>query len=42
MPSFDLSRAEMVILAITVVLVILPSRLAWIGNLVGRLLAPKR
>lgn len=36
MPSFDLSRDELVFLLVVLALVVLPSRLSWLGNLVGR------
>ena len=42
MPSFDLSYGDVVIIAVTLVLVVLPSRLAWMGNVLGRLLSRKR
>ena len=38
MPSFDLSRDEIIFLAMALALVVLPSRLSWLGNRLGRLL----
>ena len=37
MPSFDLTSGEMAFLALILALVVLPSRLSSIGNLLGRL-----
>jgi hypothetical protein len=42
MPSFDLSLDELIMLAMILALVVLPSRLKAIGDLVGRLVkSPK-
>ena len=37
MPSFALTTSEIILIFITLVLVVLPSRLSQIGNLLGRL-----
>ena len=43
MPSFDLTRDEVVFLAVVLALVVLPSRLTTLGNLLGRLVkGPRR
>jgi len=36
MPAFDLTRDEIIFLLMVVALVVLPSRLSWLGNLLGR------
>jgi hypothetical protein len=41
MPSLDLTTGDLVMLALTIVLVVLPSRLSSIGNLLGRLIKGK-
>ena len=37
MPSFDLSSDEIVIIFIMLALVVIPSRISFLGNLLGRL-----
>jgi hypothetical protein len=41
MPSFDLTSGDLILMAIAIALVLLPSQLPKIGNLIGRLVRGK-
>jgi hypothetical protein len=42
MPSFDLSSGDITILAMALVLVVMPSMVPRLGNLLGRVFAGKK